>query len=68
MSSYYSTVLHAEKMQKLVTRNVRSNCGISTTSITISLQTREVHRNRNEPCVYTYTRSNGKQEVTLELS
>jgi hypothetical protein len=55
-------------MQKLVTRNVRINWGISTTHITIPLQTMEVHRNRNAPCDYTYTGSSGKQEVTVELS
>jgi hypothetical protein len=40
---------------------------MSPTSITICLQTREIHRNCNAPCDYTYTGSSGKQEVTLEL-
>ena len=38
------------------------------TSITICLQTREVHRNCNAPCDYTYTGSIKKWEITLELS
>jgi hypothetical protein len=42
--------------------------GMSATSITIYLQTTEVHINHNAPCDYTYTGSRGKQEVTLELS
>jgi len=38
------------------------------TSLTICLQTREVHRNRNALCDYRYIESSGKEEVTLELS
>jgi len=42
--------------------------GMSPTSVTICLQTREVHINRNAPGVYTYTGGSGKLEITLELS
>jgi len=31
--------------------------GMSSTSITIYLQTKKVHKNSNAPCVYTYTGS-----------
>jgi hypothetical protein len=42
--------------------------GMCPTSITISLHTRGVHRNRNALCDYTYTGSSGKPEVTLDIS
>jgi hypothetical protein len=40
---------------------------MSPTSITICLQTREVHRNHNAPCDYTYTGSSGKQKLLLSF-
>jgi hypothetical protein len=43
-----------------------SHCGISTISIRIRLQTREVRTNRNAPCGYTYTVSRGKRKLTLK--
>jgi len=42
--------------------------GMFPKTITICLQTREVHRNPNAPCDYIYTGSSGKQEVNIELS
>jgi len=43
-------------MQKLMARNIRDeSLGISTISIPICLQTREVHRKHNAPSDYTYT-------------
>jgi hypothetical protein len=41
---------------------------MSAISITIGLQTKEVHRNRNASYDYRYTGSSGKQEVTLKFS
>ena len=38
------------------------------TSVTVCLQTMEVHRNCDAPCDYTYTDNSKKQEVNLELS
>ena len=38
--------------------------GMFPTSITISLQMREVQRSSNAPCDYTYTGSSGKQSCT----
>ena len=37
-------------------------------STTIFLQTKELHRNRNASCDYTYMGSSEKQEITLQLS
>jgi len=37
-------------------------------SVTTCHQTREVHRNCNAPCDYTYTGSSKKREVNFELS
>jgi hypothetical protein len=46
-------------MQKLLTRNISDeSLGISTISILICLQTREIHRKHNAPCDYTYTERN----------
>jgi len=42
------------------------NWGMFPSSITVHLQTMEVHRNCNESCDYTYRRNSGKQEVTFE--
>jgi len=69
----YCTISLLAFMQKMM-KNSRPGTselkywGMSPTSITICLQTREVHINRKAPGVYTYTGSSGKQEVTLELS
>jgi hypothetical protein len=41
---------------------------MSAISITICLQTKEVHRNRTVSCDYRYTGSSGKQDVTLKFS
>jgi hypothetical protein len=46
-------------MEKLMARNISDeSLGISTTSISIHLQTREIHRKQNVPCDYTYTGRN----------
>jgi hypothetical protein len=42
--------------------------GVFPTSISNSLHTREVQRNRNATHDYTYTGSSGKHEVTVEIS
>jgi len=57
-------------MQKLVTRNIKDETLGHVPYIYKNLptKTRQVHRNRNAPCDYTYTESSGKQEVTLEIS
>jgi len=55
-------------MQKLVATNIRDETlGNVHYSVTICLQTWEVHRNCNASCDYTHTESSGKQEVTLEF-
>ena len=52
-----------EMMQKLVARHIRDKSLAlrPRTPVPICLQTREVHRNRNVSCDYTYTGSSGKQ-------
>jgi hypothetical protein len=56
-------------MQKLMTRNIKDETlGHIPYIYNNLLQTRKVQRHCNAPCDYTYTRSCGKQEVTLELS
>jgi hypothetical protein len=54
--------------QKFITSNVKDETLRNVAMFRkICLQTREVNRNHNSPCDYTYTGSSGKQEVTLEL-
>ena len=43
-------------MQEVMARNIRGDSvGITTISITMCLQAREVHRNCSAPCDYIYT-------------
>jgi hypothetical protein len=56
-------------MQKVVVSNIRDETlRMIPTSITINVQTTEVHRNRHALFHYTYTGSSGKQEVTIQIS
>jgi hypothetical protein len=55
-------------MQKLVAHIRGKILEMLPTSITISPQTREVHRNCDTPCDYTHTERNGKPYVTLHIS
>ena len=60
-----ATVRQAENSANLVSGISRmKQWGMSPTSITICFQTREVHRNCNAPCDYTYTGSIKKGSYT----
>jgi hypothetical protein len=54
-----------KRMQKLVAINIRDETLGHVPYIYISLQTREVQRNCNAPCDYTYTGSSGKPGLHL---
>ena len=58
-----------QKTMQKVASNIRDETvGHVATSATITLYTREVHRNCNAHCDYTNTGSSGKPDVTLENS